>query len=85
MWNDAVGYEAYVGHWSRALAPQFLDWLAPPARLRWLDVAFGRLPAPAKDPIAGKQWLAQYGKLFKIGGPLLVVISLILAAAKFFS
>jgi SAM-dependent methyltransferase len=41
MWNDAVGYEAYVGHWSRALAPRFLDWLAPPARLRWLDVACG--------------------------------------------
>jgi SAM-dependent methyltransferase len=41
MWNDAVGYEAYVGHWSRALAPRFLDWLALPARLRWLDVACG--------------------------------------------
>jgi len=37
-----------------------------------------------KDPIAGKQWLAQYGKFFKIGGPLLVVISLLLATAKFF-
>ena len=48
-------------------------------------VGFGRLPAPTKDPIAGKQWLTQYGKFFKIGGPLLVVISLILAAAKFFS
>ncbi|MGA9669111.1 MAG: methyltransferase domain-containing protein [Terracidiphilus sp.] len=41
MWNDAVGYEAYVGHWSRALAPRFLAWLALPARLRWLDVACG--------------------------------------------
>jgi SAM-dependent methyltransferase len=41
MWNDAVGYEAYVGHWSRALAPRFLDWLALPAGLRWLDVACG--------------------------------------------
>jgi hypothetical protein len=24
MWNDAVGYETYVGHWSRAVAPRFL-------------------------------------------------------------
>jgi hypothetical protein len=51
----------------------------------WVSgIGFGRLPAPTKDPIAGKQWLAQYGKLFKIIGPLLVVGSLILAAAKFF-
>jgi SAM-dependent methyltransferase len=37
-WNDAVGYEAYVGHWSRAIAPRFLAWLA---LLKWLDVACG--------------------------------------------
>lgn len=24
MWNDAAGYEAYVGHWSRSVAPDFL-------------------------------------------------------------
>ena len=41
MWNDAVGYESYVGHWSRAVAPRFLAWLALPTRLRWLDVACG--------------------------------------------
>jgi SAM-dependent methyltransferase len=41
MWNDAAGYEAYVGHWSRAVAPRFLAWLAVPSRLRWLDVACG--------------------------------------------
>jgi ubiquinone/menaquinone biosynthesis C-methylase UbiE len=41
MWNDAVGYEAYVGHWSRAIAPRFLAWLALPAGLSWLDVACG--------------------------------------------
>jgi ubiquinone/menaquinone biosynthesis C-methylase UbiE len=41
MWNDAVGYEAYVGHWSRAIAPQFLAWLALPTGLKWLDVACG--------------------------------------------
>lgn len=41
MWNDAAGYEKYVGHWSRAIAPQFLEWLALPSGLRWLDVACG--------------------------------------------
>ncbi|MGA7917644.1 MAG: methyltransferase domain-containing protein [Candidatus Acidiferrales bacterium] len=41
MWNDAVGYENYVGHWSRAIAPRFLAWLALPTGLRWLDVACG--------------------------------------------
>ncbi len=41
MWNDAVGYERYVGHWSRAVAPRFLAWLALPAGLKWLDVACG--------------------------------------------
>jgi SAM-dependent methyltransferase len=41
MWNDAVGYETYVGHWSRAVAPRFLAWLTLPTRLRWLDVACG--------------------------------------------
>jgi ubiquinone/menaquinone biosynthesis C-methylase UbiE len=41
MWNDADGYEAYVGHWSRVLAPRFVTWLALPTGLTWLDVACG--------------------------------------------
>jgi SAM-dependent methyltransferase len=41
MWNDAVGYETYVGHWSRAVAPPFLEWLALASGLRWLDVGCG--------------------------------------------
>ena len=41
MWNHPIGYEAYVGRWSRAVAPRFLDWLALPTGLRWLDVACG--------------------------------------------
>jgi hypothetical protein len=47
-------------------------------------VVFGRLPAPTKDTVAGQKWLAQYGKLFRIAGPSLVAISLILAAGRFF-
>jgi ubiquinone/menaquinone biosynthesis C-methylase UbiE len=41
MWNDAAGYESYVGHWSRAIAPRFLDWLHAPSPRGWLDLACG--------------------------------------------
>jgi SAM-dependent methyltransferase len=41
MWNDAAGYETYVGHWSRSVAPRFLDWLELRTGLSWLDVACG--------------------------------------------
>lgn len=30
-----------MGRWSRAVAPLFLRWLAPPASARWLDVGCG--------------------------------------------
>ena len=40
-WASAVNYEGYVGRWSRRIAPRFLDWLATPAGLRWLDVGSG--------------------------------------------
>jgi hypothetical protein len=42
-------------------------------------VAFGQLPAPTKDVAAGQQWLARYGNWFKIIGPTLMLIALILA------
>jgi len=41
MWNDAAGYESYVGRWSRVVAPRFLAWLKLPPGLRWLDVGCG--------------------------------------------
>lgn len=41
MWNDPVRYEAYVGRWSRSLAPRFLNWLALPTGLKWLDIGCG--------------------------------------------
>jgi hypothetical protein len=47
-------------------------------------VGFGKMPAPTQDPVAGQQWLTRYGKLFRIIGPLLIVIALILAAARLF-
>jgi SAM-dependent methyltransferase len=40
-WTDAVGYESYVGRWSRIIAPSFLQWFAAPAGSRWLDVGCG--------------------------------------------
>src|SRR5688500_2853494 len=40
-WVGADAYEAYVGRWSRRVAPQILDWLAVPEGKRWLDVGCG--------------------------------------------
>ena len=40
-WAGADAYEAYVGRWSRLVAPRFLDWLAVPEGRRWLDVGCG--------------------------------------------
>jgi hypothetical protein len=40
------------------------------------------VPAPGQSPAGGVSWLERYGTLFKWGGPLLVAISIILAAAS---
>jgi SAM-dependent methyltransferase len=40
-WTGAGAYEAYVGRWSRAVAPLFLDWVGVPPGLTWLDVGCG--------------------------------------------
>ncbi|MEO5701364.1 MAG: class I SAM-dependent methyltransferase [Casimicrobiaceae bacterium] len=39
--DDSAAYERAMGRWSRAVAPTFLQWLAPPAGARWLDVGCG--------------------------------------------
>ena len=41
--NWAAGdlYEPYVGRWSRLVAKDFLQWLALPEQLDWLDVGCG--------------------------------------------
>jgi ubiquinone/menaquinone biosynthesis C-methylase UbiE len=39
--DDSAAYERAMGRWSRAVAPVFLQWLAPPASARWLDVGCG--------------------------------------------
>ena len=40
-WQVGDRYEAYMGRWSRQVAPRFLDWLALPDGLDWLDVGCG--------------------------------------------
>ena len=40
-WAAGKLYEPYVGRWSRLVAKEFLDWLAAPAGLDWLDVGCG--------------------------------------------
>jgi SAM-dependent methyltransferase len=39
--DDGAAYERYMGVWSRLVGETFLDWLAPPPGLRWLDVGCG--------------------------------------------
>jgi SAM-dependent methyltransferase len=41
MWAVGEAYEAYVGRWSRLVAPTFVRWLDVPAGRRWLDVGCG--------------------------------------------
>ncbi len=40
-WQAGDRYEAYMGRWSRKLAPQFLDWLGAAEKLDWLEVGCG--------------------------------------------
>lgn len=39
--DDSAAYERFMGRWSRAVAPIFLDWLGARARASWLDVGCG--------------------------------------------
>jgi SAM-dependent methyltransferase len=41
VWASGEAYEPFIGRWSRRVAPRFLDWLAVPAAMRWLDVGCG--------------------------------------------
>jgi ubiquinone/menaquinone biosynthesis C-methylase UbiE len=39
--DDSAAYEGFMGRWSRAAGALFLEWMAPPANARWLDVGCG--------------------------------------------
>ena len=41
VFDDGAAYELMMGKWSRLAGELFLDWLAPPTALRWLDVGCG--------------------------------------------
>jgi len=40
-WAIGAAYDAYMGRWSRSLAPAFVEWLEQPPRRHWLDVGCG--------------------------------------------
>jgi len=40
-WAAGDAYEAFMGRWSRRVADDFLDWLAPMPRANWLEVGCG--------------------------------------------
>jgi SAM-dependent methyltransferase len=39
--DDGVAYERFMGSWSRKAGTTFLEWLAIPSGLRWLDIGCG--------------------------------------------
>jgi ubiquinone/menaquinone biosynthesis C-methylase UbiE len=39
--DDAAGYEQYMGRWSQLVSEVFLDWVGVRPGLRWLDVGCG--------------------------------------------
>lgn len=39
--DNGASYEQMMGKWSRLAGDIFLDWLAPPRGLRWIDVGCG--------------------------------------------
>jgi SAM-dependent methyltransferase len=41
LFGDGKAYERLMGRWSRLAGDQFLDWLALPKGLKWLDVGCG--------------------------------------------
>lgn len=41
FFTDGAAYEQLMGRWSRLVGEIFLDWLAVPKGLRWLDVGCG--------------------------------------------
>lgn len=40
-WASGGSYDAYIGRWSRQIAPLFLEWIEAGPGLRWLDVGCG--------------------------------------------
>lgn len=63
----------------------YIDWIIMGLFGAWVTgVGYGFFPVPGKDPAAKEQWFARFGKLFKIIGPLLMVIAIALAGLQAF-
>ena len=45
--DDGAGYEDMMGVWSRLAGEVFIDWLKPPAGLKWIDIGCGNGAATA--------------------------------------
>jgi SAM-dependent methyltransferase len=41
LFDDGNAYERMMGRWSRLVGEKFLDWIAPPKHLNWIDVGCG--------------------------------------------
>lgn len=41
IWQAGEHYDLFMGRWSRALAPEFIEWLNPLPGCEWLDVGCG--------------------------------------------
>ncbi len=41
LFTDGKAYERLMGRWSQIAGAKFLDWLAPPKGLHWIDVGCG--------------------------------------------
>ena len=41
MFSDGKTYERMMGRWSKRVGVQFLDWLAAPKGLHWVEVGCG--------------------------------------------
>ena len=39
--DDGAAYEEFMGKWSRLAGAVFLDWIAPPPAMNWVDVGCG--------------------------------------------
>ena len=41
QFDDGASYEQMMGVWSQLAGEIFLQWLAPPSGLRWIDIGCG--------------------------------------------
>src|SRR5262249_16441389 len=41
LFDDGKAYERMMGRWSRLAGDKFLDWVAAPKNLKWIDIGCG--------------------------------------------